>query len=125
MESPQTRHPPTAPQWEDVATIITIHQPEPEPEPEIEVVEIISEEPANLSTLDSQPSTLEKLSTVRERDYDRFDIKMNAAYLAAGVTNIGAEMAVSDHWTIDLPLVYSPYTLAQTYRMRFYHITTT
>jgi len=53
------------------------------------------------------------------RDYDRFAIKTNAAYLAAGVTNIGAEMAVSPNWSIDLPIVYSPYTLARKYRMRF------
>lgn len=60
--------------------------------------------------------------TVFTRDYDRFAIKTNAAYLAAGVTNIGGEMAVSDRWSIDLPIVYSPYTLARTYRMRFLYI---
>lgn len=53
---------------------------------------------------------------------DRFGIKMNAAYLAAGVTNIGAEMVVSNHWSIDLPFVYSPYTLARTYRMRLMYL---
>lgn len=56
------------------------------------------------------------------KPYDRFAIKTNAAYLAAGVANIGAEMALSDHWSIDLPLVYSPYTIARDYRMRFLYI---
>ena len=46
-------------------------------------------------------------------------MKTNAAYLAAGVTNIGAEMALGDRWSIDLPIVYSPYTLARSYRLRF------
>lgn len=59
---------------------------------------------------------------VPQCDYDRFAIKTNAAYLATGVTNIGGEMAVSPHWSIDLPIVYSPYTLARSYRMRFLYI---
>jgi len=51
--------------------------------------------------------------------YDRFAIKSNVAYLAAGVANLGAEVAVSDHWSIDLPVVYTPYTWARGYRLRF------
>lgn len=57
-----------------------------------------------------------------ECDYDRWAIKSNALYLAAGVTNIGGEYAFHPHWSVDLPLVYSPYTLARTYRMRFLYI---
>lgn len=57
-----------------------------------------------------------------ERDYDRWAIKSNALYLAAGVTNIGGEYAFHRHWSVDFPLVYSPYTLARTYRMRFLYI---
>lgn len=57
-----------------------------------------------------------------ERDYDRWAIKSNALYLAAGVTNICGEYAFHPHWSVDLPLVYSPYTLARTYRMRFLYI---
>lgn len=57
-----------------------------------------------------------------ERDYDRWAIKSNTLYLAAGVTNIGGEYAFHRHWSVDLPLVYSPYTLARTYRMRFLYI---
>ena len=62
------------------------------------------------------------LIPARERDYDRWAIKSNALYLAAGVTNIGGEYAFHRHWSVDLPLVYSPYTLARTYRMRFLYI---
>lgn len=57
-----------------------------------------------------------------ERDYDRWAIKSNALYLAAGVTNIGGEYAFHPHWSVDLPLVYSPYTIARRYRMRFLYI---
>lgn len=31
-------------------------------------------------------------------------------------------MAVADHWSVDLPIVYSPYTLARSYRMRFLYV---
>ena len=56
------------------------------------------------------------------KDYDRWSVKTNALYLAAGVTNFGTEYAFHPHWSIDLPLVYSPYTIARTYRMRFLYI---
>lgn len=52
----------------------------------------------------------------------RYVLKANALYYAAGVTNIGAELVVSSHWSIDLPIVYSPYTLARNYRLRFLYI---
>lgn len=60
--------------------------------------------------------------SISERDYDRFAIKSNAAYLCAGVSNIGAEYAFHPHWSVDLPLVYSPYTIARSYRMKFLYV---
>lgn len=59
---------------------------------------------------------------LKQRDYDRWNLKSNALYLAAGVTNIGGEYAFHTHWSVDLPLVYSPYTIARRYRMRFLYI---
>lgn len=56
------------------------------------------------------------------KPYDRWAIKSNALYLAAGVTNIGGEYAFHPHWSVDFPLVYSPYTIARRYRMRFLYI---
>lgn len=52
-------------------------------------------------------------------DYDTWAIKSNALYLAAGVTNLGAELSLDHNWSIDFPVVYSPYTIARSYRMRF------
>lgn len=99
-----------------VTTIITIHQPQEK--------EITPTQNSSLSTHDSQFSTQNSpLSTLDSRlSTQKFALKTNAAYLAAGVTNIGVEIAVSRHWSIDLPLVYSPYTLARTYRMRFLYL---
>lgn len=45
-------------------------------------------------------------------------VKTNVASLAAGVTNIGAEYAWKGHWSVDLLLVYSPYTIARSYTVR-------
>ncbi len=61
-----------------------------------------------------------QLSTFK--DYDRWAIKSNALYLTAGITNFGAEYAFSHHWSVDFPLVYSPYTIDRAYRMRFLYI---
>lgn len=55
-------------------------------------------------------------------DYDRWAIKTNALYLLAGVANIGGEYAFHPHWSVDVSLVYSPYTIATTYRMRFLYL---
>lgn len=71
------------------------------------------------STADTATEIAASQVIIKHRNHDRFSIKTNAAYLAAGVTNIGGEMAFADHWSVDLPIVYSPYTLARTYRLRF------
>lgn len=103
---------------------------EPDTVPVEQVVEII--EPVVIEETDTVVSipadTLDLVTNhsdllpARERDYDRWAIKSNALYLAAGVTNVGGEYAFHPHWSVDLPLVWSPYTLARTYRMRFLYI---
>lgn len=59
------------------------------------------------------------LSVDSVRNYDTWAIKGNALFYAAGVTNFGFEHAFDPHWSFDFPVVYSPYTIARTYRMRF------
>ncbi len=44
--------------------------------------------------------------------------KTNLAYLAVGVTNIGVEFRLGKKLTLDLPLIYSPYTIAQKWNLR-------
>lgn len=121
-----------------VTTIITIHHPQEKTFPEETPTSPcrlrsknsqfstqnsqFSTQNSPLSTQNSQFSTLHSQFQNSPFSIQKFALKTNAAYLAAGVTNIGAEMAVSPHWSIDLPLVYSPYTLARAYRMRFLYI---
>ena len=49
----------------------------------------------------------------------RWAVKTNVAYLAATVANIGIEYGFGKHCSVDLPIIYSPYTVARDYRLRF------
>ncbi|MFI3288421.1 MAG: DUF3575 domain-containing protein [Rikenellaceae bacterium] len=49
----------------------------------------------------------------------RFAIKTNLLMLGFGVANIGAEVSVGQHSSIELPFIYSPYTIKNDYKLRF------
>lgn len=55
---------------------------------------------------------------VKETSYC-WAIKTNVAYLAATVANLGIEFRIAPHFSVDLPVLYSPYTVARDYRLRF------
>lgn len=48
-----------------------------------------------------------------------FAIKTNIAYWAVAVANLGVELALGERYTLDVPFVYSPYTVATDFRFRF------
>lgn len=107
-----------------VSAVITVRQPEP-----ADTVIVSEREYVPLDVQDvvadgitGQDADTSTTYVLRESDYDRFAIKTNCAYLVAGVANIGAEYAMGRQWSIDVPLVYSPYTIARTYRMRFLYL---
>lgn len=58
------------------------------------------------------------IPSVDSRPY-RWAVKTNVAYLAATVANLGIEYSFGKHYSIDLPFIYSPYTVNQNYRLRF------
>lgn len=45
-------------------------------------------------------------------------LKTNAVLLGALVANIGAEISWGNSFSVDLPLMYSPYTVSRTHRLR-------
>lgn len=49
----------------------------------------------------------------------RWAVKTNVAYLAATVANLGVEYSFGDRYSVDLPIIYSPYTVARDYRLCF------
>ncbi|MDE7402882.1 MAG: DUF3575 domain-containing protein [Muribaculaceae bacterium] len=107
-----------------VSTVVTVRQPEIE-EPAIEEIyleegDADTEIPSDLSYEQCDRNII--TGSVRDCDYDRIAIKTNGLFLAAGISNLGAEYAFHKHWSVDIPLVYSPYTIARTYRMRFLYV---
>lgn len=51
-------------------------------------------------------------------DKSRWSIKTNIPAWAFVVTNVAAEYRFADHWSVDVPLYYSSWTTARTYRFR-------
>ena len=49
-------------------------------------------------------------------------LKTNIPYWALVVANLGVEVRLSDHWSLDIPVMYSPYTIAPTYRFRIFAV---
>ena len=49
----------------------------------------------------------------------RFAVKTNVAYLAATVANLGFEYGFGKHYSIDFPVIYSPYVIKRDYRLQF------
>lgn len=45
-------------------------------------------------------------------------VKTNVALLAAGVSNLGVEFSFGNHFSIDIPVVYSPYVIKHDYRLQ-------
>lgn len=66
-----------------------------------------------------RPEVVEGLPSVSVQPRYPWAIKTNLLYWAATVANIGVEYSFGDHYSIDLPVVYSPYTVARNYRLRF------
>ncbi|MBS5868283.1 MAG: DUF3575 domain-containing protein [Alistipes indistinctus] len=91
------------------------------PEPAVEPDAPVAERPAEPESEPAQP-VVEALAgalgdPVRPRQ--RWAVKTNIAYLAATVANLGVEHSFGDHYSVDLPVIYSPYTVARDYRLRF------
>ena len=75
------------------------------------------------SNVSRQEPLTDKALPVADRDEPassyRWAIKTNLAYAAATVANLGIEFGFGEHYSIDLPVIYSPYTVARNYRLRF------
>lgn len=107
----------------DFVRILPAVVPDTVPSEPVEIIEpVYIEETDTVVSIPIDTVQPAPVITLPVKDYDRWAIKSNALYLAAGVTNIGGEYAFHPHWSVDLPLVYSPYTIARRYRMRFLYI---
>lgn len=70
--------------------------------------------------LDKQVEPVEPIPSVQDEEPSyRWAVKTNVAYLAATVANLGIEYSFGEHYSIDLPVIYSPYTVSRDFRLRF------
>lgn len=84
---------------------------ENQPEPEV----VLQPEPAQ--PVVTEPQAVKPVRPDAPRY--RWAVKTNVAYLAATVANLGVEYSFGKHYSVDLPIIYSPYTVARSYRLRF------
>lgn len=113
----------------DVMPVDSLSGSEAEPTSEKPVIESacnpVSEIPAEISAEPESESTQSVVEALEGMMFDpvrplyRWAIKTNVAYLAATVANLGVEYSFGDHYSIDLPIIYSPYTVARDYRLAF------
>lgn len=70
--------------------------------------------------LDKHVEPVEPIPSVQDEEPSyRWAVKTNVAYLAATVANLGIEYSFGEHYSIDLPVIYSPYTVSRDFRLRF------
>lgn len=55
---------------------------------------------------------------ISEKTVPDLAFKTNALLLGAGVANLGAEVRLADKFSLDFPVIYSPYTIKNDYRLR-------
>ncbi len=67
-----------------------------------------------------EPESVEPIPSAQDEELSyRWAVKTNVAYLAATVANLGIEYSFGEHYSIDLPVIYSPYTVSRDFRLRF------
>lgn len=67
-----------------------------------------------------EPKSVESIPTVSDEEPSyRWAVKTNVAYLAATVANLGIEYSFGERYSIDLPVIYSPYTVSRDFRLSF------
>ena len=87
---------------------VTTVEPKQTEEP---VVLAVAAEPAD--TVVTAPA-----DTVKSKSMFYLAAKNNIIYDAALVANLGVEIGFGKHFSVDIPVTYSPYTISSNYRMR-------
>ena len=88
----------------------------------IDATEEADAAPHSMSPPTTNPSDTDNPTTepvIQPNKNTQWALKTNVAYLAATVANLGVEFGFGSHYSIDLPIIYSPYTVARDYRLRF------
>lgn len=86
---------------------------------EIPVPAVSSDAGSPSQTTPPEVSVSEAEDSPVETPQLRWAVKTNVAYLAATVANVGVELAFGKHYSVDFPVIYSPYTVKRDYKLRF------
>lgn len=94
--------------------------------PVIEEVPVKTEEPVQVEEPIAPAAEAEPANTVMTEPADTIEskssfllaIKNNIIYDAALVANLGVEIGFGKHFSVDIPVTFSPYTISSNYRMR-------
>lgn len=88
--------------------------------------ETISEPvPAATETVVTETAALTEKSRMKREEFwetSKIWLKTNIPYWGLVVPNIAAEVRLADHWSLDIPVFYSPFTVANSYRFRIFAI---
>lgn len=116
---------PAAPAQQPAETETTEQQA---PAAETQTEQIPASEPAVTAETETQqtPAAVETTpatETIPEKaayswESGRWSVKTNIPAWALVVANVAAEYRFADHWSVDVPLYYSSWTTARTYRFR-------
>lgn len=75
-----------------------------------------------IKPVEPEEAVVEQPSTGTEKTLEKsvpfLAFKTNALLLGAGIANLGAEVRLADHFSLDFPVIYSPYTIKNDYRIR-------
>ncbi len=91
---------------------------QPQSDPVSEKADIPEPEPEQSPVSSSAGEANDELSKP-DVARNRWAIKTNVAYLAATVANLGVEYSFGKRYSLDLPIIYSPYTVSRSYCLRF------
>lgn len=107
----------TAPVSEQEPITFTDQTPAPEP--------VRQEAPAATETVVTETAASTEKSRMKREEFwetSKIWLKTNIPYWGLVVPNIAAEVRLADHWSLDIPVFYSPFTVANSYSFRIFAI---
>lgn len=107
----------TAPVSEQEPITFTDQTPASEP--------VRQEAPAATETVVTETAASTEKSRMKREEFwetSKIWLKTNIPYWGLVVPNIAAEVRLADHWSLDIPVFYSPFTVANSYSFRIFAI---
>lgn len=95
-------------------TAISTQEIQPEPQP------VVTSQPMPADT--ARVEMAQPTVTPSDDEGNRWNIKTNLPAWIPVVPNVAVEYRFGQHWSVDLPVMYSPFTVARNYRFRIFSV---